>query len=266
MSSVLILWSTFKLATPTRLQMGVSLIELLIALALGLGLLVGLALYYQQTTLVAEQTAREVRLELEGARVFAVVNDAIEVAGFVPSSLAGNDKTLLFQADADFAAGQVIVSTGSDVTTVLTVRALASEKSPIKTCLGQRINEDRMITMQFYLKDQNFYCESQAVLRTNITNIIKQEGILAKRVAQFRLSQYGIDTTLGGKVVISNKPTPLTVQTFAVLVELVITGDNPLIGAGDQQRVTYFDNTIDTFLSRRQHLRVMQKMVAYNEL
>lgn len=120
-------------------QFGLTIVEMMIALLLGTGLLViAFNLYY--STKQAEHLATSVlQTQTEARNALHLIRQSIEHAGYI-SDIANNpQREQIFPASGPFAKGEVIRISGSGDNQHLLVRLQGDSRKPLRACNGDII-------------------------------------------------------------------------------------------------------------------------------
>lgn len=181
-------------APQPRAQRGVGLIEVMIALTIGLVLLMGVGQYFismRQTASAAQQLSA---LQNQQRMAMYFLHVAVTGAGNVPDP-ANTPAAALYLSNAVFTSGQTLIGSGPSTTTKLTVRFVAS------TVVGQQGCSATLTPTKVY-RDE-FSVTSDGYLQCVETNesdststTVRLVGDPVNKVTGMSI-RYGVDTNTG---------------------------------------------------------------------
>lgn len=191
---------TFSPSRATRGQQGFTLIELMIALVLGLIVIGGIGAVFLSSNRTY-QTTQSLSRTQESAR-FAVqyISRELQVAGYVAGFESGIvGESVLYPGNANFTkVGQVVVGNrvstdslaGSDS---IEIRYGGSSSDPITDCLGNDLATAQFVTVRLYVNNDNeLVCSVNGLnaepLVEGIANMSIEYGVNDPSVAGFLTS------------------------------------------------------------------------------
>lgn len=182
--------SMFHLTAPKH-QLGLTLVELLVASALGLIFITAMIrVYLDAKQSYTVNTAKTV-LHEESRATFRILDLAIAQAGYRNGrSLKQNSQTI-FPSDAPFAANQVIIAQGdTNGAWQLTTRFQGNDDGLVSDCLGNRYGDDHLIVqvLSYDPTFQRLSCQvSCATFKAELLNCPVQSAVITEHLRAFEL-------------------------------------------------------------------------------
>ncbi len=222
---------------PARPQRGYSLIEVLVALVIGLFLLGGILTILQTTRNTSSNQSQLAQLQDEERVAMTLMTDAIQQAGYFPNAdqVAA---TTVFLPDATFGtAGQIVAgqpnSTNAAYGDTVTIRYEGDTTNSVVDCRGQVIPNGTLEEMTFQVKPQPG--TNQPELMCTVNGADSQLVLNVQNLQIF----YGVDTNGSGSV---NAYLPASQMaaywTSVYSVKISVTFGNPLFGQPGQTSST----------------------------
>lgn len=217
-----------------RAQRGFGLVEMMVAITIGLFLILGLgAIFFSmRQTSIARQGLSDLQNSERMAMTF--LGASIQGAGFYPNPFTMTASTQ-FPASGSFAVGQSISGTGSaagaDTLSVRFKTPLAGDPVSIQGCsTGMAANT--LYTDAFSVSGGNLVCTE------NGTAISLVAGVQGMSVL------YGVDPTSSGSVTSYVPATSVTNWALVKTVSVTLQFTNPLAGQPGQSATVSFTRTI----------------------
>lgn len=221
-------------------QLGMNLIEIMVAMMLSLFLVLGLLTIFQSTKLTAKTQYGMAEIQEQQRNAITILSNVIQAAGYFPinssqpltlSDANGLKKGVLPEINKTYAAGAGIAGSNN----MLRIRFQAPPNDTgnmVLNCQGdsnqtsQKVYYDNL----FYLKNNSIMC----ALGTNTKAVKdKNEKSLVEGVKDMSVI-YGIDTKGGGSVTRYLNASQVTDWKQVRSVKLTLTFINPLKGQDGQ--------------------------------
>jgi type IV pilus assembly protein PilW len=221
-----------------RTQRGFGLIEMMVALTIGMVLLLGLGTVFDsmRQTYLSRQSMSQVQSNQRMAMLF--VSTSIRNAGFYPNPVARTAATQ-FPASGSFAAGQSVGGAGAGAgSDTFSARFTASGGDAIQGCSAQ-LNANDVYTDVFSISGGYLTCtetDNTAGSPPVAVNLIS--GLAGMNVL------YGVDTTGGGSVTEYLTATQVTPGTSIKTVGVTLLFTNPLAGQPGQPATVSLTQTM----------------------
>lgn len=241
---------------------GLSLVELIVSISLGLTLVAGLAVFYQQMVSTNESVLQEAALYVSSQRVFNAIDFAIEHAGYIPNIHLGLEKKEVYKKTDLFDKGETFIAEQFSKNDKILVRTFGEANIVFSDCIGEDITSDEQVEMGFYVTDKNqLICKS-----THISNTIDPyEAVISENIDAFRVTQFR--TNKNGTlqfIVPPLAPKPEEALIKSLLVELVTYSSHNIYQTPKTQILTYSDNSQQTVVSRQKYTISSKHMNFYN--
>lgn len=230
-------------------QRGIGLIEVMIALTIGLVLLIGVAQYFvsMRSTATSAQQMSAVQNQQRMAMYFMHV--AIAGAGYNRDPF-NNTATTQFPSSATFpTAGQTLIGSGTNAGTypaaVLTVRFTAATGGAEQGCSTNLI-QDNVYTDEFSVANGYLVCkETNDTVPGSAPNTVKLIGDPTNKVLGMKV-MYGVDAQNTLAVQQYLTAAEVTAGNFwgnVMTVEVTLVFTNPLAGQAGQPAVVSLKKT-----------------------
>lgn len=249
-------------AVRVKLSYGISLAELLISIGLGLTLVTGLALFYQQMISTNESILQETALTLSSNKAFNAIDFAVEHSGYIPNKNLGLEKKEVYRKTALFERGETFIAGQFSNNDKILVRTIGEKNITFSDCLGEEVTENEYVEMGFYVTDNNkLICKS-----THISNTIDPyRAVIADNVDVFRVTQFGTNENESLQFIIPPfAPTPEKSLVKSLLVEIVAYTEKNIYQSPKTQILTYSDSSQITIISRQKYTIASKHMIFYN--
>lgn len=235
-----------------KTQRGLTLIELMIALTIGLVMTLGIASVYLSMKQTSTFTQRMSEVENSQRIAMTFLNTSIKGAGFYSDPVANNAATLFPAVAGMFIAGQTITGTGTGTGTgaaadTIAVRFQANGVSAIQGCSAQ-LNANDVYSDVFSVAGGYLTCvETDITTGAAATTINLVGGLTGMNVL------YGVDSAGGGSVTEYLTGAAVTTNTLWGSVKTVTTPllfANPLAGQPGQPATVSLSQTITYMVGR----------------
>ncbi|MCD2511424.1 PilW family protein [Comamonas endophytica] len=160
---------------------GYTLIELMISIAIGLFIALGLSgIYFVAKRNFLDQDSLGATLENQRF-VFTVLTDQVQTAGYYPEPMS-NNSTLAFPAAANFAVGSFLFGSGNATAAndSLTIRYQARAADNLSSCTGSKHNAAAAATYSSRFEVNS----SQQLICTDSDN---RQSVISEDVAGFKV-------------------------------------------------------------------------------
>lgn len=215
-------------------QRGLSLIELMIAMTIGLFLLLGLStiFYSMRQNAIARQGLAN--LQDNERNAFNFLTNSVQGAGAFPiGNPPTNTATVELPASGSFVGGQSISGTGTGVgSDTLSVRFAGVSGATLQGC-GSSISAGTAYTDTFSISAGSLECTENGG-----TPIPLVSGVTAMNIL------YGVDTTGSGSVTQYQAASSVAAWNNVKTVNITLTFTNPLAGQSGQPNTISLARTI----------------------
>jgi type IV pilus assembly protein PilW len=222
--------------TPRRRHAGFTLIELMIALLIGLFLIGGLLVLVQAMKRTDTVQSGLSTLQESERLAMTLITNAVQTTGYFPDPL-NNAQSSEFPASGSFAVGQALYGTGTGTGDTISVRYATSGTDGVLDCSGNT-ESAATLTNEFSLDaNGNLQCQLNVggaatktiTLVSGLTNIQILYGVQTNSAS----GNNSIDAYLNASQVTAGNYWPDVIS-----VQVALTFQNPLYGTGSGQSTT----------------------------
>lgn len=249
------------LSAPRAQMQGVTLVELMVSVALGLVIMASLSTVLFDTAQLTKVGMSEVQTVRQFERTMDILETTIELAGFLPDVSAGVTKENTYLSVDDFKVGEVIRfdPKGTDKSNILQFRTTGYLGSSVD-CLGNIIptGVQVIMTLKHDANKKTLVCE---VLNDGNTT----SGVLMKNVVFLAVGHTGI--SLGNNLISKmsyRETTPNDFLIRGVVIELVMEGPVESFSTSKTQKVGLFLDEEVSFESKSKITRVRRAIAIMN--
>ena len=221
-------------------QRGIGLIEVMVAMAIGLFLLLGLLMTLQSVRLTAQAQTGIARLQERQRSAVSMLSTVVQAAGYFPSPDATNPiasadllalRNSVFPTVSPYVEGVGITGTDNSVRVRFQAPATDSAGKALNCHGGGNDGSNKVIFDNlFYVHDGSLVCalgtDAKAVAGSNEKTLVN--GLQTMRV------DYGADTAGNGSVTRYLNTADVTDWHGVRTVRVTLTFDNPLAGQAGQ--------------------------------
>ncbi len=216
---------------------GFTLIELMIALLIGLFLIGGLLVLVQAMKRTDTVQSGLSRLQENERLAMTLITNVVQTTGYFPDPL-NNAQSSEFPASGSFAVGQALYGTGTGTLDTISVRYATSGTDGVLDCSGNTQSAAATLTNEFNLDaNGNLQCQltvggaaaKTITLVSGLTNIQIVYGVQTNSAS----GNNSIDAYLDASQVNAGSYWPDVIS-----VEVALTFKNPLYGTGNGQSTT----------------------------
>ena len=224
------------LPAPRRRHAGFTLIELMIALLIGLFLIGGLLVLVQAMKRTQTVQSGLSKLQENERLAMTLITNAVQTTGYFPDPL-NNAQSSEFPASGSFAVGQALYGTGTGTGDTISVRYATSGTDGVLDCSGNT-ESAATLTNEFNLDaNGNLQCQLNVggaatktiTLVSGLTNIQIVYGVETNSAS----GNNSIDAYLDASQVTAGNYWPDVIS-----VQVALTFQNPLYGTGSGQSTT----------------------------
>lgn len=239
--------STLPRHSSARLrQAGMTLVELLVALTIGLFIIGAALMVFQSTSGIGQQISELTQVRQEGAHAFRVIGRQVREAGSVEPNYILSNNSYRFEAPT-WANGTPVSDrsppTGTDFLSISQqLQSSTAYKALVRNCLGQEVTSARP-NSDFYLNDGNLMCA------TGPTASSRQPIISNVNAFKVRYRVRSSDTT---KQFVDTPTDWALVDAVEICLDLVGTKSAPTAGAN-------YTDCDGASVSRGNRLHVVQR-------
>lgn len=245
----------------TRHNKGLSLIELLISIGLGLALASGLSLFYQELASTNSAILQETQLQISSSKALQAIDFAIEHAGYVPNKLVGTPKEHIYRKSTVFPKGEAFKTETNDDSNRIHVRTAGESNIIFSDCLGEDVTSNEIVEMGFYITEDKLICNSKHI--SEETEVY--EDVIANNIEIMRVTQFGTNQTEQLKYIIPPlMEKPPEAQVNSLLLELVTYSKDNIYHTEKAQVLTYSDNSQFATVSRQKYALFSKHMNIFN--
>ena len=222
--------------SPRRRHAGFTLIELMIALLIGLFLIGGLLVLVQAMKRTNTVQSGLSKLQENERLAMTLITNAVQTTGYFPDPL-NNAQSSEFPASGSFAVGQTLYGTGTGTGDTISVRYATSGTDGVLDCSGNT-QPAATLTNEFSLDaNGNLQCQLNVgtaatktiTLVSGLTNVQILYGVQTNPAS----GNNSIDAYLDASQVTAGNYWPDVIS-----VQVALTFQNPLYGTGSGQSVT----------------------------
>ncbi len=150
-----------RLLHPRQSQAGMTLIELLVALSIGLFIIGAALMVFQSTSGIGRQISELTQIRQEGAHAFRVIGKQVREAGSVEPEYVSTNNNFRF-GEYNWTNGTPVAAwtppSGSDFLSISQqVQTGGTHKELLRNCLGEKVSTSNRRS-DFYLQDGNLRC------------------------------------------------------------------------------------------------------------
>jgi type IV pilus assembly protein PilW len=232
-----------------RLQAGMTLIELLISITIGLFIIGAALMVFQSTSGAGRQITELTQLRHQGMHAFRVMGKQIREAGALEPQFQGSNANYKFTKDIQWVNASGVPDPAASPVTGTATTLNTSQQQPLSSaynqyilnCLGQPVTVNR--SSNFYVNNGNLMC------RTGSSTV---DQPIISNVNDFQI-RYRIRNGNGKQFVSATGVTDWG-EVDAVEICLDLVGDTSTPDAGEN-----YVNCAGTAVPRGQRLHVVQK-------
>ena len=222
--------------SPRRRHAGFTLIELMIALLIGLFLIGGLLVLVQAMKRTNTVQSGLSKLQENERLAMTLITNAVQTTGYFPDPL-NNSQSSEFPASGNFAVGQALYGTGTGTDDTISVRYATSGTDGVLDCSGNTQGASTLTNAFSLDVNGNLQCQltvgtaaTQTItLVSGLTNVQILYGVQTNSAS----GNNSIDAYLDASQVTAGSYWPDVIS-----VQIALTFQNPLYGTGSGQSTT----------------------------